>query len=226
MRKLYYLNAIAATSFKPEGINFRVHHEFELPCVVGDEKGLKELADKNGMDFHFRRYENEIPPRRRVLSKTMDFVDLYETDAFTQKINKALISGNYRMKYIAGCSVRPANCSLIGDDTALSLPDHQPYWKESVSVETKFLRKENSIITIEELINSDVLQQYIKFSYTARANLTKDERDPEDVWTLRFRIPTYGGSDMIYRNIYAQRFKSGAQKLLGATEHKVIVQII
>lgn len=215
-----------ADSFKPQGVNFRVHHEFELPCVVGDEKGLKELADKNGMDFYFRTYENELPPRRRVLSKVTDFVDLYETDAFTYKINKAITSGNYRMKYIAGCSIRAANCNFVGDETTLLLPNYQPQWGEVVSMETKFLRKENSIVTAEELINSNALEHYIRLSHIARTQLIKDERDPEDVWTLRFHIPTYGGHDFVYRNVYVQRFKAGTRDLLGATEHKAIINII
>lgn len=226
MRKLYYTSHTLAERFKPVGVNFSIRYQFDLPCIVGDEDGLKELADKNGMEFHFETHEDEMPPRRRVMSKITDFKDMYEMDAFVNKIDKAIHAGNYRMKRPPGYSIRNASCSFVGDHTLLNLLEFNPNWGENVSIEGKFLRKEDSSLDSSAIVNSNPKEASINFIHpNTSKKLIKDERDPDDVWTIVFNAPSYA-LGTTYQNLYLQRFEDGSKKLLGMTENKKVIRVI
>lgn len=219
-----YVGHLLKQRFVAGGEKYKILYEFDVPTVVGDEKGLEELVKKNECELYRLHSPDSLPPLVRVISKTVDFTNFEEVEETLYKIDRAIIKANIRMPRSEGLSIRRVHCAIIGETEEIfdKVFSYNISWLYPIRIKGKFVRTDDRDAKISLFIINGEL---INSSFYSTAYLQKDSRDPEDVWTMTMDI-TAGLTRPYERRRTSDLFVNHTLKDLNMTNYKYVVSIV
>jgi hypothetical protein len=221
--KTNYISKRLATEYEPIEGEATLRYEFIIPTITGDEKGLKTLADKNGLDICYGTREQELPPIVRILTKEVSVPNLYEADKFLTKVDRALDRANVRMAYNDVVETKSVYCYILTKNMQRFMSILSAHYPDisTAAVEGKFLRKDRYDIDISSVVPI-VSDNY----FTNGLYLSRDSRDPEDVWNLYLYFSHHTIRDPSSREATIEEFTRYATKELNVYDYKYILQLV